>query len=144
MDANLIKTLLEGNHSLVVDNGSVSCYDGKGLKDLLRLLDTAPEVLFGATVADKVVGKAAAALMIVGKVKEVYAHTVSAPAAEMLGMCGITLTYSSKVDYIQNSDATGWCPMEIACRDLDNPHDMHIAIKNKISELMQNRQNSKR
>ena len=79
---DLIKLLHEGNHSLVVSNGEVRTFDGRGVADLYRLLRQEPELLRGASVADKVIGKAAAALMIRGQVKEVHGDVVSSPAAE--------------------------------------------------------------
>ena len=60
---DLINLLHEGNHSLVVANGDVATFDGKGVSDLYNLLREDPIFLDGADVADKVVGKGAAALL---------------------------------------------------------------------------------
>lgn len=61
----LIEILHDKGCSCVVDNGKrrVECY-GRGVKDLFDLLNADAPVLRGAAVADKVVGKGAAALMI--------------------------------------------------------------------------------
>lgn len=61
---DLIDILHEEHHSLVVANGDVCTFDGRGISDLYNLLSEDPEFLRGASVADKVVGKGAAALMI--------------------------------------------------------------------------------
>ena len=132
--------LRSGNHSLVIDNGEVRTFDGKGVKDLLRLLDEEPQVLKGAKIADKVVGKAAAALMVLGKVREVYAELISTPAVELLRKYGVVVSFGNETDHIMNRDQTGWCPMETACRNVDSPTDMLRAIKQKMAEMINRKQ----
>ena len=67
MTADIVDILHQGNHSLVVSNGTVSVFDGRGVSDLYRILNEDPSLLDGADIADKVVGKGAAALMLLGK-----------------------------------------------------------------------------
>lgn len=69
MMEDLIRLLHGGDHSLVVANGNVYTFNGRGVTDLYALLREDPGFLKGASIADKVVGKAAAALMILGGVK---------------------------------------------------------------------------
>ena len=64
---DIIRLLHEGKHSLVVSNGEVRTFDRRGVADLYALLQEDSDFLKGASVADKVVGKAAAALMIFGR-----------------------------------------------------------------------------
>lgn len=136
-----VKDLLRsGNHSLVIDNGEVRTFDGKGVKDLLRLLNEEPQVLNGAKIADKVVGKAAAALMVLGKVREVYAELISTSAVELLRKYGVAVSFGNETDHIMNRDQTGWCPMETACRNVDSPTDMLRAIKQKMAEMINRKQ----
>ena len=81
MLSSLIELLHAEACSLVVSkNGHVSTYFKKGVRDLIWLIDNQPDNLHGAMVADKVVGKAAAGLMIVAQVAEVYADVMSKPA----------------------------------------------------------------
>lgn len=135
----LTSILRSGNHALVVRtvNGNVLTFDGRGVSDLLRLLDTEPHVLHGAAIADKVVGKAAAALMIVGQVSELYADTISEQALRLFKNAApdITVGYDEAVPHIINRQQTGWCPMELACRDCQTAEECIIKIKEKLSEL---------
>ena len=62
----------------------------RGVKDLFRLLASDPGALEGAFVADKVVGKAAAALMALGKIKGLHAFVISQRALELLEHAGRT------------------------------------------------------
>lgn len=113
----LIDTLHAGKHSLVVCNGSVYTYDDRGVSDLYRLYTTEPQILRDATLADKVVGKGAAALMVLGKVKEIYADTISRPALSLLESNNVSVTYATLVDNIINRQGSGICPVETVCLD---------------------------
>ena len=64
--------------SCIIDNGTgrTICHE-RGVKDLLRILTATPTLLAGSFIADKVVGKGAAALMTAGGVAAVYADTIS-------------------------------------------------------------------
>ena len=71
--------------SCVIRNGDVTrIFRERGVKDLYRLLEEEPELLAGAFVADKVVGKGAAALMILGGGGELHADVISRPARRLL------------------------------------------------------------
>lgn len=120
---DLVKILHQGSHSLVVSNGEVCTFDGRGVSDLYRLLKHSPDLLCGASLADRVVGKAAAALMLLGGVKEVYAEVVSQSAADLLDGSGLKLGYSQIVPNIINRTKTGLCPLETLCQDADTPHE---------------------
>lgn len=54
----LIRLLHEGNYSLVVAHGEIRTFSGRGVSDLYALSGEDPGFLRGASVADKVVGKA--------------------------------------------------------------------------------------
>lgn len=124
----LVALLDKGDTTLVVDNGRLTTYAQRGVADLHRLLTRHPRVLKGARVADKIVGKGAAALMILGGVKEFYTPVISRLALEILGGYDIKATYDNVVDHIVNHDKTGWCPVETLCRDLSSPRECLAAI----------------
>ncbi len=133
------KMLQESKHSLVVkaETEEIFTFDGRGVRDLLQLLGNTPDTLKGALLADKVVGKAAASLMILGQVKAVYAETISEPALELFATSApsINITYHNKVEYIINRTNTGWCPMELATKEAKTPEECLEKIKTKLAEL---------
>lgn len=135
----LTRILRSGNHSLVVStvNGNILTFDGRGVSDLLRLLGTEPQTLRGAALADKVVGKAAAALMIVGQVSEVHADMISEQALRLFNANApeTAVAYDRLVPHVINRQQTGWCPMELACRDCQTAEECVMKIKEKLSEL---------
>lgn len=98
----LIEILRREKCSLVVKNhGIVTTYSKPGVRDLEHLLDHEPEVLQGAVIADKVIGKAAAAMVVVGGVKALYAEVMSKKAIPFLEEAGIAYTCGTLVDTIK-------------------------------------------
>ena len=106
------------------------------MADLYDLLVQEPEFLHGAFVADKVIGKAAASLMVLGGVRQVYTRTISQPALRLLQEAGVTV--SCVVDHIINRDHTGWCPLEQASRDLQSAKEIFPVIEKFISSQRKN------
>ena len=135
----LIKLLHEGGHSLVVGNGEVRTFEGRGVSDLFRLLEQEPETLRGASAADKVVGKGAAALMVLGGVKEVYADVISRPALRLLEDGGVAVSFGQVVDNIQNRTCTGLCPVESRCLPCVTPEECLVQIWYFIEEMKNDR-----
>lgn len=115
---SLIHILFAEKCSCVIRNGNeIRVFHDRGIKDLFRLLKEEPAFLDGAFVADKVVGKGAAALMILGGVKEVFADVVSCPALTLLNDTGVKTDYGQAVEHIVNRTQTGVCPVEQLCSD---------------------------
>ena len=115
MIGELVRTLREGGHTLVVANGAqIRTFDRRGVADLHTLLTDGGEFLRGATVADKVVGKAAAALMLLGGVSEMHTEVISRPALDLLAGSGMRVGYEVEVPHVINRDRTGWCPLATA------------------------------
>ena len=111
----MVKEILyEKNASLVVmfKNGEIKEFYNRRVTDIVYLLRENADSLNGAVVADKVIGKAAASLLAVGGIKQLYADTISEYALEVLKNNSIKYDYKNKVDYIMNNQKSGMCPME--------------------------------
>lgn len=115
MTDTLIKILHEANHSLVVANGAVRTFNGRGISDLYSILTENPGFLQGAEIADKVVGKGAAALMIIGGIASLYADIISVPALDLLLKSPVKVDFGKQVDNIINRKGNGICPVETLC-----------------------------
>lgn len=133
MKMNEAKTLLkEKDATLVIANGENVCvYFERGIKTLLSLLQNNPQLLKNAQVADKIVGKAAALLMIVGGVKEVYAETISESAIKVFQKHQVPFTFAISTPQIINRAGTGPCPMESCVEGIDDPACAYEALKQK-------------
>ena len=107
----------------VVSNGEVFTSQERGVKPLMFLLKEKKEFLKGASVADKVIGKAAALLMVLGEIKEVHTLIISEPAIKVFEKHNIPCFYDKKVTRIVNRTGDGLCPMETLCLDVENPQE---------------------
>ncbi|MDE5642003.1 MAG: DUF1893 domain-containing protein [Muribaculaceae bacterium] len=115
---NLIDILYSEQCSCVIggDRGPVVCRQ-RGVRDLLDILHADSSLLSGAVVADKVVGKGAAALMVLGGVHLVYAGVISRKALDLLNAESVPVRYGECVPDIVNRSGTGVCPVEELCAD---------------------------
>lgn len=107
----------------VVSDGEIFTSQERGVKPLLFLLKEKKEFLKGASVADKVIGKAAALLMVLGEIKEVHTFIISEPAIKVFEKHNIPCFYDKKVTRIVNRTGDGLCPMETLCLDVENPQE---------------------
>lgn len=130
------KTLLtDGEYTCVLCKGdTIHTSTLKGIVPMIEFLEKGID-LKGFSVADKIVGKAAAMLFSLANVKEVYAEVLSVGAAEYLSSCNINFKYSTLTDKIINRKGDGICPMELAVADITNEQEAFKAIKNKLNKL---------
>lgn len=135
----LIKILRREKCSLVVKNhGIVTTYSKPGVRDLEHLLDNEPEVLHGAVIADKVIGKAAAAMVVVGGVKELYAEVISQKAIPFLEEAGIAYTYGTLVDSIKEEG--GRCQLEKITAPATTPEETVALLRAHFEEKKRERE----
>jgi hypothetical protein len=133
----LIEILNQGNYSCVIGKGDeIRSFTRRGVIDLFELLNgTDSDFLNGASVADKVIGKAAASLLILGGVKEIYAGTISTIALDFLHKNGVNAIFSNEVPHIVNRAHDGWCPLETATFHASTPTESLSAITEFINNM---------
>lgn len=100
-----------------------------GIRPLVGWLAEDPEQLKGGAAADKIVGKAAALLLVYGGVTAVHAGVLSDGAARVLEQYGIPFTYDRRTPYIINRTNTGMCPMEQRVQSIDDPAAAFEALR---------------
>ncbi|MCQ2605950.1 MAG: DUF1893 domain-containing protein [Bacteroidales bacterium] len=134
--AGLIKKLDQGNFSCVIEkDNEVRTYTQKGVQDLYDLVKAQEPFLKDAKIADKVIGKGAAALIVLGGFSEAFAHTISTSAKEMLQSHGVHVTFDTEVDHIINNAKTDWCPLEKRVKDCNSAEDCFPIIEEFVQEL---------
>ncbi|MDB9243963.1 MULTISPECIES: DUF1893 domain-containing protein [Bacteroidales] len=138
MPDELIRILQDGNHSLVVAGDGIRTFDGRGISDLYDLLTEHPGWLRGASVADKVVGKGAAALLILGGVRELFAGVVSTSALGLLKDSGIPVRFSQEVAHIVNRKGDGVCPVETLCKECTTAAQCLPLIREFVAKIKNN------
>ena len=125
----------EGCSCVIYNNDHTHLFHKRGVQDLHQLLRTSPEVLCGAMIADKVVGKGAAVLMTAGGVRWVYADVISQSALELLLKHSIEAEYGRVVPNIINRAGTDICPVEKLCMQCDNIEDALTLIDEFIEKM---------
>lgn len=133
---NLKETLSSENFTIVIrkDDKVFSSYE-RGVKPLIHLIDNDLSFLENSSVADKVIGKAAALLMVLGKIKEVHTNIISEPAIEVFERHKIDFHYNKKVKSIINRQGDGLCPMEQLCLDIKDPKEAYIIISKIVNNI---------
>ena len=114
---------------LLTRDGEVVEFNNPGVKDLYGLVSARPHALDGACVADRVIGRGAALLLALGKVREVYAQVISSPAVKVLEDARITVDFGTMVPYIINRDGTDICPVEKLTMNISDPEEAYGKIK---------------
>lgn len=122
--------LTKGGYTCVAVKNGASCFSTeRGVQPLLHWLELPEEPLREAAVADKVIGKAAALLMVYAGVKEVYTAVISEPAAAVFRSCGVPYKAGKCVPRIINRQGDGLCPMESRVMDTDSPEEAYHRLK---------------
>src|SRR5690554_2785316 len=106
--------LYKGEYTIVIVRNSKFIYTGKerGIKPLYTAVIELGERLKGASLADKVIGKAAALFCKMAGFKAVYAELFSETALEVLNTTNIEYEYQEICPYILNRSKDGMCPAE--------------------------------
>lgn len=121
-----------GEHKISIVSSTLSLTsDLRGVMPIIDFINKGYD-LSGASVADLVVGKAAAMLFIKVGIKDVDTIIISKPALKVLEEHHITVKYEKLVDNIINRDKTGLCPFESLVLDVD---DVSIAYKLIVEKL---------
>ncbi len=128
--------LKEGGYSFVLyKDGEWSTSEKRGIAPIMELLRENKELLKGAYVADKVIGKAAALLLIEGGISYLHTQVISEHAIEVLRMSNIEFEYQSLVPYIVNRAGDGMCPMEETVLEVTDSTKAYKLLQEKIKKM---------
>jgi iron complex outermembrane receptor protein len=120
----------QGLSLLVYNNEILTTHDNRGIQDLLTLVASQPERLKGAIVADKIIGKAAAALMTSCGVVEVHTNIICTPAREIFEKAGIKIFAAKEVPLILNREKSGMCPMDTRIQGIESVEECVEILQN--------------
>lgn len=85
--------------------------------------------LAGASVADRVAGKAIALLCVYAGIRHVYAEVLSRKAKAVFEEHGIPCQFEELVDNILDVNRSGVCPFEKAAAEISDPEAAYAAFK---------------
>lgn len=107
----------------------------RGIAPILDPMKENIDFFKDAIVVDKVIGKATAMLLIMSHVKFIYAYVLSQEAKDILDKYHIDYQYDTLVEYIENRDQSGMCPMEKTVFDIDDLQTAYQLLIKKQEEL---------
>jgi hypothetical protein len=118
------KLMFENNYTFVMvkNNNVMKTSNDKGIRPIFEAVCSFGKEMEGASVADRVIGKAAALLAAKGKVSSVYTNIISTPAKNTLFTYGISPEFQEEVDKIE-------CIMEKLTLKLKEPESAYKHIK---------------
>lgn len=119
-------------------DGSIYKADGRGVKPVLTKLHIDRNYFKDAIIVDKVIGKAAAMLLIDSGAKFIHGELMSEYAIEVLKKYKIPYSYGKKAEFIKNRTNTGMCPLESSVQKLKDVKLAFDVVEEKVQELMKN------
>lgn len=103
-----------------------------GIGELIDALDALGEQARGATLADKIVGKAVAQVARAARLGAIYSPLMSQAACDALARAQIAFEYARLVPLILNKRNDGPCPLERLTLPLDDPDAAVAALREFI------------
>lgn len=130
-----INLIHEGTAACVIikDNRIIKTGYSRGINQILTFYDE--NILKNTFVVDKIIGKAAAMVIVSGGALACYGGTMSKDAAEYLKKHHIDFSHGNLVEKIINRTGDGICPMEESVMEIENAEDGIKAIRKKIELL---------
>lgn len=123
----------QGLSLLVFNHGELTTHANRGVQDLLQLISEQPERLQGAVVADKIIGKAAAAIMATGGVREVHTNIICTPAKKLFEQQGILIFATEEVPMILNRDRSSMCPIDTQIADIESIEECVAVLQVRLA-----------
>ena len=91
--------------------------------------------LEGASLADRVAGKAVALLCVYAEIKEGYAEVLSKKAKKLFEENGIPVEWKELVDNVLDVNRSGVCPFEKTAGDMSDPKEAYKTFKMMLDSL---------
>jgi len=118
---------------IVKDGEVIYTSKEKGIYPIYNAYTSMKDSLKGASVADRVIGKAAAMICKSAKIKCLYSVIITKQAVKLLEQ--ITVEYTKIVPYIKNRDQTDLCPIEKISRTTDDTNTLMSEIKSFLKRI---------
>lgn len=132
-----LDTLEKTGNSLMIykDGELIFQSSSKGIRPHLEAIDLLGESLHGTVMVDKIIGRAAALLILYSHAAEAQAAVLSAQGRQVLELHGLKHTYIQEVDHIKMKNGRIYCPFEAMVQGLTDPEEAYHAIVDKMRSL---------
>lgn len=125
-----------GNSLMIYKNGALLFEsDLGGIRPHLKAIDEHGGVLEGTLMVDKILGRAAAFLVVYSKAAEAITNIVSTPGKQVLDANHLKFSYREEVLYIKMKNGVIYCPFESMVQGIDDPDEAYAAIVEKMKSF---------
>lgn len=137
------KDVLEANgYTFVAIKGECTyCSIDKGISPIMEKVVDDKEYFKGYSVADRVIGKSAALLLIRSHIACLHTKVLSEHAKTLLDQYQISYSYDTLVPYIINRTKDGMCPMEHSVLAIEDLEEGFMALQTTLKQLRQKKDN---
>jgi ABC-type uncharacterized transport system ATPase subunit len=126
-----------GNSLMIYKNGELIFESSlKGIRPHLKAIDELGAELEGSLMVDKILGRAAAFLVIYSKAAEAITAIVSSSGKMVLDRFGILLSYQDEVPHIKMENGIIYCPFERMVQGIEEPVEAYNAIVEKMKSFI--------
>jgi len=133
-DLDVAKDLLTRSNCalVIVKDGQVLLEtNASGIRGFLMALDKMGKNMEGSSLADRIVGEAAAQLCVYSRVREVYAVVLSQCGKDVLEKNDIHYEFENLVPHILNMKQTDLCPFEKLVAGSKSPEEAHERLRKR-------------
>ena len=124
----------------IVKGGKIIFESGlHGVSGFLEAVDQCDGKLSGASVADRIIGKAIALLCLHVNVNTVYACVLSEKARKLFERNKVHVEWSSLVENILDAKGEGTCPFEHLVSGISDPSEAYVRLKALHCSLKRNK-----
>lgn len=133
-----LEYLEKSGRSLIIykDGEIIFESDSRGVRPHIEALEKlGRENLKGTIMLDKIVGRAAALLILYSGASKVYALLVSSGARNLLESREVGLIYREETPFIKVKDEVILCPFERMVQDVSDPEHAYEIITSRLTRM---------
>jgi hypothetical protein len=136
MNQYLNKLEKTGNSLMIYKNNELIFEsDLSGIRPHLKAINELSNELVGSLMVDKILGRAAAFLVVYSKASEAIAAVVSSPGRQVVEKFGVKLGFREEVAHIKMKNGVIYCPFESMVQGIYDPKEAYEAIVEKMSKF---------
>ena len=125
-----------GNSLMIYKNGELFFESSqKGIRPHLKAINELGSSLEGSLMVDKILGRAAAFLVVYSKAAEAMTAVVSTQGKKVLEKYGVKFSYREEVPHIKMENGVIYCPFERMVQGIDDPDEAFRAIVEKMKSF---------
>lgn len=135
--SNYLEVLESKGSSLMIYKDGSLIFESSlgGIRPHLKAIDELGGELEGTLMVDKILGRAAAFLVIYSKVAEAITNIVSSPGKQVLDEYNVKFSYREEVPHIKMKNGVIFCPFESMVQGISDPDEAYRAIVEKMASF---------